>query len=172
MQISQPETYWDTVRRHTRTLNAKAPWPVVYAVAALLGEYKIKVKGSWTLYKPQEPKGHTTWAVFIVTAKRLVHVHLRFNAEGHGLNENNDNPAASTVEAAWVRRLRTITSISIGGAETAPPGNVPPEWFGVSDVGIGFADDAQVMVPIDQCDESDRRRSDTFLAAIRTGAAL
>jgi hypothetical protein len=176
MQISDPGSYWDVLMHQVKTSNMKPPWPVVYAVAALLGGEAInEINGSWTVYKPQEPEGQTTWAVFVVTVKRLVHVQMRFNAERHGLNENNKSQAASTIEAAWVRRLSDIASISIGGAETTPPPkNAPPQWFGVADVGIGFADGAQVVISIDQrvLGEDDRTRSEKFLTAIRIVAAL
>jgi hypothetical protein len=172
MRVSQPKSYWDTLMSHVKTSNAKPPWAVIYAVAALLGDDEIK--GSWMVYKPEEPDGHTTWAVFIVAANGLVHAELRFDAVRHALNESINHPAASTIMAAWVRRLRDITSISIGTAQTEPPRNAPPEWFGVGDISIGFADGTQVEVPFDQrvMSEEDRSRSDDFLAAIRTGAGL
>lgn len=172
MQVSQPESYWQTLIPHLKTSTAKPPWAVTYAVAALLGDEEVT--GSWSVYKPEEPAGHTTWMAFIATAKQLVHVELQFDAERHNLDQSISQPAASTIIAAWVRRLRDITSISIGAAETVPPEQGSRGWFGVSNVGIGFADGTQVVVPVDQrmLGDSDRVRSDAFLAAIRTGAEL
>jgi hypothetical protein len=171
MKVDEAQSYWDTLMSRVKTADAKPPWSVLYAAAGLVGQEPID--GAWTVYKPREPEGQTTWLTFIASAGRLVHVEARFDAEQHALNESINSPAAVAIAAAWVRRLRDITSISIGAAETTPPTSAP-RWFGVADVGISFADATQIVIPIDQrrLGEADRIRSDELFAALRTGSQL
>lgn len=172
MQVNDARSYWETLMSTLKTSNAKPPWSVLYAAAGLVGQGPID--GAWTVYRPEEPPGQTTWSTFIVSAGRLVHVEARFDAERHALNENNNSPVPVTIVAAWVRRLADITAISIGAAETTPPTNAPPAWFGVADVAVTFADGTHIVVAADQrrLGDSDQARSDRFLTALQSGAGL
>ena len=70
MKLAANEDRWTDLQAHTGTHAKSAPWSVLLAVAALVGDEGIA--GSWTAYQPNEPEGRTTWTDWVATAERLI----------------------------------------------------------------------------------------------------
>lgn len=175
MELTTSEDRWSDLLTHTKTRVSDPPWAVILAVVALLGDDEIK--GSWSICKPAEPPGHTTWAVFVASSERLIHVELRFDTEMYNLHEDNQRfrQVTTTVAASWARRLRDISRIEVGACDTRLPEHGPQNWIGVGDVSLIFEDGERVGLPFDQrgMDRAeDRKRSDDLLAAVRAGASI
>ena len=128
------------------------------------------------MYRPGEPDVPTTWKTFIVTAGRLIHAELEFDAERYDLDAYIRQPSVtSRIIAAWTRRLHDITRIDIGKCEMSIPRSGPSGWFAVGDMTLVFADGQPVALPLNQeqlPNEEERNRSDDFLTALREGAGL
>jgi len=54
MKLTTGEDQWTEIQAHTGTHIKSAPWAVMLAVAALVGDEDIT--GSWTAYQPNEPQ--------------------------------------------------------------------------------------------------------------------
>ncbi|MGV0068561.1 hypothetical protein ACRU44_12600 [Mycobacterium colombiense] len=173
MKLSTDETRWADLIAHTKTRVSDPPFAVVLAVAALLGDDEIK--GSWATFKPAEPEEHSTWAVFVATPDRLIHVELRFDQEMYNAHQDNQLRRDPTTFVSWVRRLRDVSHIEIGTCEARFPERGPHDWIGVGKVSLIFKDGERVNLPFDQLAMDrieDRNRSDDLLAAIRAGAKI
>ncbi|WP_139830662.1 hypothetical protein [Mycobacterium paraense] len=174
MKLTTDETQWADLMAHTKTRVSDPPLAVVLAVAALLDDEKIK--GSWVTFKPAEPEEHSTWAVFVATADRLIHVELQFDREMYNAHQDSQlrrDPAK--VVASSARRLRDVSRIEIGACQARLPERGSQDWIGVGKVSLIFKDGERVDLPFDQLvmDRSeDRDRSDDLLDAIRAGASI
>jgi hypothetical protein len=177
MKPNTNEDQWTALRPHTGTHAKSAPWAVLLAVAALVGDEDIT--GSWTDYQPNEPEGHTTWTEHIATAKRLIHVQLQFDAQMYDFDEDNDGLTRRRVTAAireaWARRLSDVAQLRIGHCGERLPERGPHNWVPIGDVSLSFNDGGKVQFEFDQQRmgyPQERERSDQFIAAVRTGASI
>jgi hypothetical protein len=173
MKLTTDEERWSAILAHTKTPVSDPPWAMILAVAALLGDEKIE--GSWVTFKPAEPEEHSTWAVFVATSDRLIHVELQFDRERYNAYEDKQLGRVPTTIASWSRRLRDVSRIEIGACQTRLPERGPKDWIGVGKVSLIFKDGEHVDLSFDQLAmdrREDRERSDDFLAAIRAGAKI
>jgi hypothetical protein len=169
---------WDNIVGHSSTISHSAPWAVPVTLAALVDDDRIEQ--SWVEYKPAKP---TTWTVYAVTAEknRLAYAELQFNAEGYDSQEDQNNPIEATIKAAWIRPLNNVVKLQIGkvglfvAAKAGTHFGVGSDWFPVGDVHLTFVDGETVTLPIDQGkldNQTQRDRSDRFLAAVRAGVGF
>jgi hypothetical protein len=178
MKLTTAADRWDDLRAHTGTHVKSAPWAVILAVAALVGDDEIKA--SWTLYEPDQPEGHTTWTEYIVTAERLSYAQLRFNAQSYDLDEDNDafsrRNVTANITAAWARRLSDVTQLHIGSCAERLPENGPHDWVAIGGIRLIFNDGGELKFALDQRALRGYpqviQRSDQFIAAIRSGAKI
>ena len=138
-----------------------------------------RIEQSWVEFKTAKP---TTWTVLVVTAAaRLAYAELQFDAERYNGQEDQTNPTAATIKAAWIRPLNNVVKLQIGqvglfvaakkGTAFGHGGN---DWFPIGDVELTFADGETVKFEFDQSGlgQEGRRRSDQFLAAVRAGISF
>ena len=177
MKLAANDDRWTDLQAHTGTHAKSAPWPVLLAVAVLVGDEDIT--GSWTAYQPNEPEGRTTWADWIATAERLIYVQVEFDARMYDLSEDNDELTRSNVTAtirqASARRLGDVAQLHVGLCGHRRPEQGAHDWVPVGEVSLGFRDGGTVQFGFDQQRMSypqGRGRSDQFIAAIRTGADI
>jgi hypothetical protein len=177
MKLTTSEDRWTNIQAHTGTHVKSAPWAVLLAVAALVGDKDIT--GSWATYQPNEPEGHTTWTEYIATAERLIHVQLEFDAQMYDLGEDNDEIGRRSVTAvikeAWARRLSDVAQLRIGHCGERLPERAPHDGIPIGDISLSFNDGGKVHSGFDQqrmIYPQERERSDQFIAAVRAGANI
>jgi len=127
----------------------------------------------------QRTPGHATWKEHIATATRLIHVQVQFDAQIYDLDEDNDaysrRSVTATIKKAWARRLSDVTQLHIGLCGERLPERGPHDWVPIGDVRLIFNDGKSVELDFDQRGmryPRERQRSDQFIAAIRSAAAI
>ncbi|MBX9919277.1 hypothetical protein [Mycolicibacterium frederiksbergense] len=177
---------WQELSAHVTARGVVPPWAVTICVGALVGDHPIVA--SWATYDSAVSAGesfisaaaaatHTRWSVFVVAGENLVHVELEYADKRYDRDRDHQSPARRlqpTVKASWVRTLKTAVGLEIGACDTRLD-KERQHRFEIGGIRLTFANGSEVDLGIDQLgmdDQSDRDRSDTFLAAVRKSAAL
>jgi hypothetical protein len=179
MKISDDEQYWQQIAVHTHARNSNgSPWSTQMQVAALVGGDAIAAAVS-----RYTPDASSTWDIFAVTEDgRLVRVLMDFALDRYDYEEEQDpfrkqNPVASNVREAWVRRLSDVVRLDVGKVRRRVDSFRHPlrDHLDVGDVHLAFADGSKFDLGIDQLamyDADGLAATDAFLDAVRSHAGL
>lgn len=163
--------YWQELDRYLSTAEAGPPTAVTLLIHALAANSDIE--DGYAVSKSDNSS--TIWRNWVITKTSLIYTEIQFGAENYDartedwdLQGNPNHYIEPDVREAWVRRLDTVTSLTIGSVGRLR-GNVRKDWYPVDDLSLTFADGARVDLPGQtSVPVNDRQVSDRFLATLRS----
>jgi hypothetical protein len=167
---------WLRLQNQLATSVGNPPTAVFLAIHALLGSARI-VEG---YAETDFGEASTVWRNWVVTDSHLIaHTNVDFaqdnydsSTEEESYRRNPEHQVVTTVHDAWVRPLKSATSLRFGDVgRLRKVWNT--DWFPIGQIILTFADGASIAVPgQENVDRHDRDKSDRFVAALRAGMAF